>query len=82
MKMLWLIDPKTKEESVSLTLAIFCTFLLTGAGIAQVLGKINTLGPFVEMFFSSWALYFGRRFSVNGKSYSSDKAEDIKQKVE
>jgi hypothetical protein len=78
----WQNDPVTGLPSVSLTLALFATLALTVSGVLNMYGTIQTVGPFTEMFYSGWALYFGRRFNVNGKVFSSDKAEEIKEKVE
>lgn len=69
-------------KSVSLTLSVLMTIITTTLGIAQALGKIQSLGPFLEMFWSSWALYLGRRLNINGKSFSADKAEKLTKKVE
>lgn len=76
----WIEDPKTKDPSVSLTLAVFCTVIIVGVGFLNIYGKVGSLGPFENMFWSSWALYLGRRISVNGKSYSSDQVQqEIKE---
>lgn len=81
MKIPWITDPKDKLESVSLTLLVLSLFLLIGLGIAQVLGKIQSVGPFTELFYSSVALYFGRRLNIGGKPYSADEAESIEEKI-
>lgn len=80
--MFWLTDPKTNQKSVSLTLAAYATVFATITGLLQVCGKVQSTGPFVEMFYSTLALYFGRRFSVNGKIISAEQAEELKQKVD
>jgi hypothetical protein len=40
-----------------------------------MLGKVNNVGPFSEMFWGAWALYFGRRFNMAGKSFEATKEE-------
>ena len=44
-------------------------------------GKVATTSIFPELTYSTIALYFGRRFSSNGKLYSSEQAETIVEKV-
>lgn len=78
---MWIKDPVTKLESVSLTLSVVISFFTIILGVLQAFDKITTTGPFLEMFWSSWALYLGRRFSLNGKVYTSEKAEKIEEKV-
>jgi hypothetical protein len=77
----WQNDPNTKLPSVSLTLGLIATILLTTSGILQVLGHVNNVGPFTEMFWGAWALYFGRRFNIGGKQFTSEKAEELEKKV-
>lgn len=79
---MFITDPKTGDKSVSLTLVLISTVLLVGFGTAQALGKIQALGPFTEMFYSTLALYFGRRFNINGKTFSSDQAADVTSKLD
>lgn len=79
---LWLLDPKTKERSVSLTLLVGSGVVLAVCGILQVLGKTQSVGPFSEMFYSCTALYFSRRLTISGKNYSSDPATQIEGKLE
>lgn len=79
--MLWITDPKTKESSVSLTILILFTVCNVVAAFLQVFGKVSTVSVFPEMFYSSVALYFGRRLSINGKAFTSEKAESIEEKV-
>jgi hypothetical protein len=77
---LWIEDPVTKQLSVSLTLAVFCTVIIVGVGFLNIYGKVGSLGPFENMFWSSWALYLGRRLNINGKTYSSDQVQqEIKE---
>ena len=79
---MYLNDPKDGKPSVSLTLLMTSFILTIGFGIAQSLGKVNSTGPLLEIFYSMAALYFGRRFTVKGQQYTSEKAEEIKGKIE
>lgn len=76
MSWLYFTDPVTDKPSVSLTMGIIASAILIVAGVLQVLGKTQGVGPFMEMFWGSWALYFGRRLSFAGKDYSSTKTEE------
>ena len=76
---LWLIDPKTKESSVSLSMLVI-TFVTTlvAAGL-HMTGKVTDTSILTEMFYANCALYFGRRFSVGKISTSSEKTEGGKE---
>jgi hypothetical protein len=78
---MWVKDPVTKIESVSLTLSMVISFFTISLGVLQAFNKINNTGPFLEMFWSSWALYLGRRINLNGKIFSSEKEEKNEEKV-
>jgi hypothetical protein len=71
--MKYLKDPKTKEESVSLTLLIISVIALIVAGVCQVSGVVETTGPFLEFFGINAGLYFGRRLSIGSKSLGPEK---------
>lgn len=64
---MFLIDPKTKEESVSLTLLIvtFCITIITK--ILEMAKVISSSEIMNEVLYSFVLLYFGRRFSFKGK---------------
>lgn len=79
--MAWMIDPKTKEASVSLTILIISLILLIIAGGLQVAKVVESVSIFPEMFYSSLALYFGRKMNVSNKLFSSEKAEQVEQKL-
>jgi len=79
---IWLKDPKDGSPSVTLTILILFTVLLAVAAMFQVFGKVNNTSCLMEIFFSTSALYLGRRLNFGGKTYSSDKAEEIITKVE
>jgi uncharacterized membrane protein (UPF0136 family) len=68
-------DPVQDKPSVSLTMGIVSSLILITAGILQIAGKTSGIGPFMEMFWGSWALYFGRRLGMNGKNFESSKEE-------
>lgn len=74
---MWLLDPKTEEKSVSLTLLVCSFILLVLVGVMQVLNKVTTTGPFAELFYSATALYFGRRLNFGGKVFTSEVATEI-----
>jgi len=77
MKINWITDPKDSNPSVSLTLLLISLVLVIGFGTAQVLNKVQTMGPFTELFYSAVALYFGRRLNIGGKGFSSDTATSV-----
>jgi len=79
---MYLNDPKDNKPSVSLTLMVLAGVALTIIGILDVAGVAKTTSVFPEVFYSSVALYFGRRFNISGKVISADKAEEIKEKLE
>jgi hypothetical protein len=79
--MAWIVDPKNKEASVSLTLLVVSLILLIIVGGLQVAKVIESVSIFPEMFYSSVALYFGRKMNVSGKLFSSEKAEQVEQKL-
>jgi hypothetical protein len=79
---LWVQDPVQKSPSVSLTILVVTFLLVAGATVLHMLGKVSHTSAVVELFYSAAALYFGRRMSINGKSFSSEKAEEIASKVE
>lgn len=71
LDILWIVDPKTKEPSVSLTnLVLAIVFLLT-AGALNLAGVVQTTSIALEYFGLASALYFGRRMNINGKTYDS-----------
>lgn len=76
---LWISDPKTKEASVSLSMLVV-TFV--GALVAAALhmtGQVNDTSIMTELFYANVALYFGRRFSVGGKTASSEKTDGTQE---
>lgn len=78
---LFVEDPSTGQKSVSLTLLVASFIAVAAAGGLQVAGLVSSTGPFLELFYSASALYFGRRLNIKGANYSSDKASDLAEKV-
>lgn len=79
---LFVDDPVTKQKSVSLTLLVYTFAATMLAGALHMAGVVSQTSLFSEILYSSTALYFGRRMSISGKSFSSDKAEEISKKVD
>lgn len=79
---MWLNDPKTQEKSVSLTILVYSFILLLVIGVLQVMNKVTTTGPFTELFYSSVALYFGRRLNFGGRIFTSETASEVVQATE
>lgn len=72
----FILDPLTKQPSVSLTnLAISILFLLVSASL-DLAGKVKDTSIAVEYFGISSALYFSRRMTINGRTYSSEREEE------
>lgn len=78
---LWLKDPKDGTPSVTLTLVVLATLCTVVAGFLEVFGQTKTTSLFNEFMYSTLALYLGRRIGVGGKSYTSDKAEEIEKTI-
>lgn len=71
----WVVDPKTNEKSVSLTLLMFSYILLCFVGGLQVAEVIQSLSIFPELFWTTTALYFGRKLSPKGKLVLKDSSD-------
>ena len=63
--MKYLIDPKDKKESVTMTFLVISFVLFAGAAVLTVAEVVNTTGSLSELFYASAALYFGRRIDVS-----------------
>lgn len=60
---MWIKDPKSKEESVSLTLVVIAGILcVIGAGL-EMSGIVKSTSILMELYLSSCGLYFGRKFT-------------------
>lgn len=74
--MFWFHDPVTKKYSVSLTILIYSGLFTLIANALLMAGKVSTVGSATEIFYSSVALYFGRRLNIGGKSFTADAVEE------
>lgn len=82
MKLPWIVDPKQKEESVSLTLLMVFALAALVLNILKSTGTVTEVASINELFYSGLALYFSRRnINIGGKNYSAVEAEAIKAKV-
>lgn len=80
--MKWLNDPITNLPSVSLTMLLATFILVIASGGLEMFGLVKNTSLFGEMFYTTTALYFGRRLTIKGKLFTSEKAEEILEKVE
>lgn len=78
---LFVKDPNTGLPSVSLTILMLSFFAVLGAGVAEMFEAVKSTSVLNEIFFSASALYFGRKMSVKGQDYSSEKAQEIETKI-
>lgn len=60
---IWIKDPKSKEDSVSLTLLITTFGICMIATGLEAAGVIKTTSMAFEMFGAASGLYFGRKFT-------------------
>lgn len=56
----WIVDPKSKEESVSLTLVILSASLLVIAMVLEMVELVKSTSMAFEFFGASCGLYWGR----------------------
>lgn len=68
---MWVVDPKTKEPSVSLTLLVCASTLMMGAIILDYFKVVKSTSLLDEFFMVSVSLYFGRRASWGGSDGAS-----------
>ena len=68
---MYLKDPKTGEQSVSLTMMI-ASFVLTTAAAVYMFAKTGSTGLLETQFFTLIGLYFGRRITIKGQAFGSD----------
>lgn len=78
---LWVEDPKTKERSVSLTLLLVAASSCLVAGALEMFEVVKSTSIFSEMLYSFVALYFGRKVNIKGNNFSSEKAQEIENKI-
>jgi hypothetical protein len=75
-KGIWLIDPTTKQPSVSLTLLVISfTSLLIASGLHLKHLTDNT-SSLLQAFVTCAGLYFGRRFNKNGDPIPDNKENE------
>ena len=76
IKIPFIIDPKTKNASVSLTLLIISFIGVIISNILMLTKSIDTVA-FTEVFLGCSALYFGRQFQFKkgDRSLTSEKKE-------
>lgn len=72
---MYFTDPVTKQPSVSLTFLIVAGIAALGFSIAEALGYVKSVDAITSLFYSCAALYFGRRFSVGGKTFDANKTQ-------
>ena len=68
--MKWMVDPKNGKQSVTLTLMIISFILLVAGVIAMIFGKIDSIGPLLELYVTNTVLYYGRRAKLKTKNLS------------
>lgn len=65
---MWLIDPKNKMQSVTLTLFVISFVVVIGMCIAEALGKVKTISASLEVLYAMAALYLGRKIDFKTKN--------------
>ena len=68
---MYLKDPKTGEQSVSLTMLVF-SFVLTTAAAIFVFVKTGSSSLLETQFFTLTGLYVSRRITFKGQSFGAD----------
>ena len=68
----FILDPISKKPSVSLTNLIVSILFLLVAAALDLAGKVRDTSVALEYFGISSALYFSRRVTINGRSFSSE----------
>lgn len=70
---IWVIDPKTGEPSVSLTLVMTFAAVCFIAMIMEISGLTNNTSMSFELFGAACGLYWGRKFtSSKGSSLEKE----------
>lgn len=73
------IDPKSNTPSVSLGLVVVSTGLVITVCIFEILGHDVKNDMISQFFYSSLALYFGRRINFLTSSDSPEKMKNLDQ---
>lgn len=79
--MIWPIDPKTKEPSVSLAILILATTLVFVSIGLNLAGIAKNTDLVMEFFFGAAGLYWGRKFT-SSKGDVIDALENLEKKLE
>ena len=77
---MFIIDPKDKMPSVSLTLLLATFALLVTASGLQIAGVVSNLSELPSLFWGCLSLYFGRRLNISGRSFASSTSNDLDTK--
>lgn len=67
LRKIMVVDPKSGIQSVSLTLLVLSTIAVYLVGALKGANIIEHTSIFVELHYSSLALYFGRNLSIHSK---------------
>lgn len=78
----YLNDPKDGKPSVSLTLLMVSFLGVLVAASLQLAKVTDSTSVMTEVFYSTLALYFGRRFTVGSKTFTADQASQVEAEVE
>jgi len=73
----WIIDPKTKAGSVSLTNLMISILFLLVAGSLNLAGLTANTSLAVEYFTASAALYFGRNLNLSKPSTDNPSDKEV-----
>ena len=68
---MYLKDPKTGEQSVSLTMLV-SSFVLTTCAATYLFIKSGSTGLLETQLFTFVGLYFGRKLTVKGQNFGED----------
>lgn len=80
---LWIKDPShNNQPSISLTLLVVTFVATLVAAGCEIAGLSKTTSCLTDMLYSFCALHVGHRFVAAGKTYDSDKAVELEEKVE
>lgn len=63
----WVVDPKTKKGSVSLTMLVIAVVLMVVFILIEAFTGMSSTQLLDEFFLTSVGLYFGRKFSPSEK---------------
>jgi len=66
LKVPFIVDPKTKEPSVSLSLLVTSFVLVVVGTVCHITKITESTSVLMELFYANTALYFGRK--MQGKS--------------